>query len=453
MWRRIALRHRLNMLFGALLLLWLLVDVGRILIDAGPRARDEEESMTRLTSQFVTTALSDVQEAADPEHALAARVASLQNLRHVRVVLSEGETFSPALVAAEDARSGAPLWFRRMVGGKLYVSAIPVVLQGRRQGSIFIVADPSDEVDEIWSAARTQALAGGALALAVVMAGSLFIRRALKPLESMGAELARLESGDYAARVEPTGSPEFVDTCVKINSLAQTLSELRAANGQLIERLFDAQDEERKAIAHELHDELGPHLFALRAAAAVLATRLSAGGHTSDVAAARSIADQVEALQGHNRRILARLRPAALEEFGLIEALRILVGQWRKAEPSVVLELSASERLAELGERASLTVYRFVQEALTNAFRHSGARRIDATLDYESTTAPRDGASSLAGLSIRIRDDGLGVTDGAAPSLGFLGMRERVQALGGMVAIGKTPSGGTTVQATFGPGG
>src|SRR5450432_135120 len=184
MWRQIALRHRLNMLFGALLLLWLLVDVGRILIDAGPRARDEEQSMTRLTSQFVATALSDAQEAADPERALAARVASLQNLRHVRVMQSEDDAFSPALVAAEDARSGAPAWFRRMVGAKLYVSAIPVVLQGRRHGSIFIVADPSDEIDEIWSAARTQALAGGALALVVILAGSLFIRRALKPLDS-----------------------------------------------------------------------------------------------------------------------------------------------------------------------------------------------------------------------------------------------------------------------------
>ena len=451
MWRQIALRHRLNMLFGALLLLWLLVDVGRILIDAGPRARDEEQSMTRLTSQFVATALSDAQEAADPERALAARVASLQNLRHVRVMQSEDDAFSPALVAAEDARSGAPAWFRRIVGAKLYVSAIPVVLQGRRHGSIFIVADPSDEIDEIWSAARTQALAGGALALVVILAGSLFIRRALKPLDSMGAELARLESGDYSARVEPTGSPEFVDTCGKINSLAQTLSELRAANGQLIERLFDAQDEERKAITRELHDELGPHLFALRAAAAVLAARLRAGGNASEIVAATSIGDQVEALQGHNRRILARLRPAALEEFGLIEALRILVGQWRKAEPSVALELSASERLSHLGERASLTVYRFVQEALTNAFRHSGARSIDATLAYASSGTARDGDSTLAGLSIRIRDYGLGVADDAAPSMGFIGMRERVQALGGAVAVSRAPDGGTIVEATFSP--
>ena len=102
------------------------------------------------------------------------------------------------------------------------------------------------------------------------------------------------------------------------------------------------------------------------------------------VEAAISIRDQVEALQGHNRRILARLRPAALEELGLIAALRALIEQWRKDEPDVALALSARERVADLGERASLMAYRFVQEALTNAFRHSHARHIDVTLAYEA---------------------------------------------------------------------
>ena len=123
--------------------------------------------------------------------------------------------------------------------------------------------------------------------------------------------LARLQSGDYSARVEPQGSPEFVEICRKINSLAGALSDLRATNEELIARLLDVQDAERKAIAHELHDEIGPHLFALRARAALLASRLKDDPGDS-AAAAISIRDQVEALQGHNKRILARLRPAAL---------------------------------------------------------------------------------------------------------------------------------------------
>jgi two-component system, NarL family, sensor histidine kinase UhpB len=455
MWRGISLRHRLNLVFAVLLLLWLAVDIGRILVDAGPRAQAEDESVTRLTTEFVNAALPHIEQAPEPERALAALVAGLQNLRHVRVTRggAEAAASAPALVSGDDARSTTPAWFRAMVEAPPSVSTIPIVINNQRSGSLFIVADPSDEIDEIWSAALTQTVAGGALAIAVLFASSLFVRLALRPLDAAGAALTRLEAGDYAARVEPAGSPEFVAICAKINSLSQALSDFSATNLRLFERLFDAQDDERKAIAHELHDEFGPHLFALRAKAAMLAAGVRARGDEDSAAAAVLLCDQVEALQGHNKRILARLRPVALEEFGLLEALRILIEQWRKAEPDVTLVLSASERIAELGERASVMAYRFVQEALTNAFRHSGARHIDVTLAYQPAgAATTSGDSALAGLSIRIHDDGRGLPEETSPSLGLLGMRERVRALGGAVSIGRSREGGASVEATFGRG-
>ena len=210
------------------------------------------------------------------------------------------------------------------------------------------------------------------------------------------------------------------------------------------------QDAERKAIAHELHDEIGPHLFGLRARAAVLASRLKKDDLGDVAAAAISICHQVEALQGQNRRILARLRPAALEELGLIAALKALVEQWRKDEPGVALEFSADPRVTELGERASLMAYRFVQEALTNAFRHSQAHRIEVTLAYDeasTTESVRD--PTLSGLCIRISDDGRGLAADTTPGMGLLGMRERVRALGGVVAFGNAPNGGAVVEALF----
>jgi two-component system, NarL family, sensor histidine kinase UhpB len=453
MWPRISLRYRLNLLFAALLLLWLAVDVGRILIEAGPRARAEDESVTRLTSEFVNATLPRIEEAPEPDRALAALVAELQNLRHVRVTLGvpEDVASAPALVSAADANSHTPAWFRATVDAPPSVSTIPVIVHDRHIGSLFIVADPSDEIDEVWSAAVAQIFAGGVLAITVLFASSIFIRLALKPLGSAGLALARLEAGDYDARTEPEGSPEFVAICHKINRLAEALSNFSSTNLRLIDRLFDAQDDERKMIAHELHDEIGPHLFALRAKAAMLAARVRAKGDEDSSAAAAALCDQVEALQGHNRRILAQLRPVALEEYGLLEALRILVDQWRKTEPAVTLVLSASDRIADLGQRASLMAYRFVQEALTNAFRHSGARQVDVTLAYASGTAAEGSRDpALAGLRISIRDDGRGLAEQAPPSLGLLGMRERVRALGGAVAIGRSGEGGAIVEAIFG---
>jgi two-component system, NarL family, sensor histidine kinase UhpB len=451
MWRKISLRLRLNLLFAALLSVWLIADVGRLLVEAGNRSEAESASVVRLTTDFVTTSLARMQDSPDPLHDLVALVANLQNLRHVRVglVADNDPAVAWAFISAEEVE--APAWFRAIAEPPARVVTIPAVIKQRRLGSLLVVADPSDEIVEVWSTAKSQAIAGVALALVVLLASSLFIHWALRPLGLAGVALGKLAAGDYAARIEPSGSPEFIDTCRKINSLAEALADLRAANGQLLERLLDAQDEERKTIAHELHDQIGPDLFALRAKASMLAARLQKTGD-SEAAAAVSIRDQVETLQDHNRRILARLRPAALEELGLVEALRALVEQWRQDDPNVSLAFSASERVGGLGERESLMAYRFVQEALTNAFRHSHARNIEVALSYDSENgAEQHPENPLGGLHIRVCDDGRGGAADATPGMGILGMRERVRALGGVIAVSDSLKGGTIVEATFSP--
>jgi two-component system, NarL family, sensor histidine kinase UhpB len=450
MWRNVSLRHRLNLMFATLLLLWLAADIGLILANAGPRVQAEARSVSKLTQEFIETSLAGLRDAPKPEEAVIALVSSLQFLRHVRVGLGE-TALASAIVAPSDRRADAPRWFRALVHAPIGVTTIPVVINGRRRDSIVIVADPSDVVDEVWLQARTQVAAGGALALAVIIATGVFVRRSLRPLGVAGAALARLEAGDYGARAQTSGSPEFVDICARINRLAEALSSLSAANRQLIERVLDAHDEERKAIAHELHDELGPHLFALRANAAILASRLSPAAGDGAAEAAVAIRDQVEALQRQNRRILANLRPTALEDLGLAAALGALAEHWRRAEPEVALVLTAAAGTAELGPRASLTVYRFVQEALTNAFRHSGAHRIEAKLAYEPPTSNVAlGDPALAGLRIRIVDDGRGIGADTGAGMGLSGMRERVKALGGEFACRAAPDGGAIIEARFG---
>ena len=449
MWRSISLRHRLNLMFAMLLLLWLAADVGRILAGAGPRVQAETRSVSRLTQEFIETSLAGLQDAPKPEQAVTSLVSGIQFLRHVRVGLGE-EAYASALVPPSDLHAEAPQWFRALVHTQGDVTTIPVVIKGRRLASIVIVADPSDEIDEVWQQARAQLAAGGALAFAVVIVTGVFLQRSLRPLSVAGAALAHLEAGDFTARARTSGSPEFVEICSRINRLAEALSSLSAANRQLIERVLDAHDEERKAIARELHDELGPHLFALRASAAILANRLGRVGDVSAAEAAVAIRDQVEALQRQNRRILANLRPAALEELGLAAALQALAEHWRRTQPEVTLVLTAAPGIAGLGPRASLTVYRFVQEALTNAYRHSGARRIEARLVFEAPASNVAlGDPPLAGLRIRIVDDGRGKEEETGAGMGLSGMRERVKALGGEFEFRASPDGGAIVEARF----
>ncbi|HZZ61133.1 MAG TPA: histidine kinase [Roseiarcus sp.] len=438
MWRSISLRNRLTLIFGLLFVLWFAADALRLVVEASARARAETQSAMRLTKDFLATAVAGLQDAPDPARALQALVAGLQNVRHVRVGVG-GESLGSAILLAADDRSEAPRWFRALVRAPSQVESFPVLLNGRRMASIVIVADPSDEIDEAWAGARDEMLVVAALAAAAMGAMSLLVGRAMKPLGVVGATLARLAAGDYPARAEVAGPPEIRNLNAKVNSLGEALDGLNRANGELMERVFDAHDQERRMIAHELHDEFGPHLFALRASAAILAKKL--GGDPAAAAAASAVGAQVEALQVQNRRILADLRPAALDELGLSEALNALVAHWRRVEPGVALTLRVDPRAEALSERASQMVYRFVQEAMTNAFRHSGATRIDVSLRFEAPA--RDAGlrgPAPAGLVIQVADDGRGLQGEHAAGMGLTGMRDRVRMLGGQVLIG-SPSG------------
>jgi two-component system, NarL family, sensor histidine kinase UhpB len=450
MWRSISLRTRLNLIFASLFALWLAVDAGHVVVQASGRTRAETQSAMRLTKDFVSTALARLPAPPQPD-AVEALVASLQNLRHVRAGLGD-PSLAGSIMREANSESDAPQWFRALVNAPSEVAAIPVRLSDGRMESIVLVADPADEIDEVWDGARDHALVGAMMALAALAVTGLLVGRAVKPLGVASATLARLEARDYAARAAGGGPPEIRDLNDKINSLAQALGGLNRANSELAERVFDAQDEERRVIARELHDEFGPHLFALRASAAALAKKVGDNPHTR--AAASAMAAQVEALQGHNRRILADLRPAALEELGLIEALAALIAHWRRAEPTVAVTLHVDPRVEALSERASLMAYRFIQEAMTNAFRHAGAMRIDVSLRFETPAlVPTLGEAGLGGFVIRVSDDGRGLQAEPEAGMGLAGMRDRVRLLGGQVAVGSPLGGGVVVEARFGAAG
>src|SRR5258708_2962885 len=446
MWRSISLRNRLNLIFASLFALWLVADAIHDVWQASGRSRVETQSTMRLTKDFVATSLALSPEAPEPQ-VVKNLVASLQHLRHVRAGIGD-PSLASSILSEANTESEAADWLRGLVGARGEVAVIPVALKNGGAESIILVADPADEIDEVWDEARENAVEGGLLALAAIGVTSLLVGRAVRPLGVAGATLSKLEAGDYSARAEGDGPPEIPHLKAKINSLAGTLDGLNRANDELMERVLDAHDEQRQLIAHELHDEFGPHLFALRASAAVLAKTI--GDQPAARAAAGAIEAQVGELQSQNRRILADLRPAALEELGLIAALEALVAHWRRADPKMAVRLAVDPRVEALSERASLMAYRFVQEALTNAFRHSGATWIGASLTYETPIeSPNLRDPALAGLVMRVADDGRGLIGEVEAGMGLAGMRDRVRLMGGSVSIESPRGGGVAVEARF----
>jgi two-component system, NarL family, sensor histidine kinase UhpB len=438
MWQRLSLRARLNALLAIVLLLGLIINISRLLFEAAPRVQAEDQSVVRLARQFIETSVAGLNGVPHPETRLERMVEELNRLRHVSVVRSDAGT--PAAKAAADRQSSAPAWFIALVHPEQTSAAVPVTFNGKLE-SLIITSHPDDEIDEIWDSIVTQLGVGSAIVIALLLVTMTVVRRALSPIETLAAAMSRIESGDYETRVKPRGSPELAGICDKLNHLASALGKAVEDKRQLAERIVSLQDVERKEIARELHDEFGPYHFALRAHAEALLriAAKSVENRTALLKHGTAMLQQVEALQRANRRVLDRLRPAGLAELGLGEALGALVQMWREAHPDVVIETSVSQPAQTFGETIDLTVYRIVQEALTNVFRHASATRVSITIEpanISRITGPEQA------LLVRIRDNGSGLPDrNHKPGQGLVGMRERVMALGGTISVMSTEDG------------
>jgi two-component system sensor histidine kinase UhpB len=447
MWKRRSLQFRLNALFALVLVLGLAINVGRLLLEAGPRVQAEDDSVVRLAREFVETLIGDLKESADPDRKLSEIVESLAQLRHVSIShLGDVGTATRVVPigAMKEAADGPPEWFVRLVRPEQTTMSVPISIDGKSFGSLLIASHPADEIAEIWDGIVDQIEVGSALAATLLLITMIVVNRALAPVQLISDAMMSIEAGHYDTRVAASGSAEIATICDKLNHLALTLGQAVADKQRLAERLVSLQDIERKDIARELHDEFGPHLFALRAHAASL--KRIADGAQPDTSGLRrhgsAVLDQINILQQFNRRILEKLRPVGLHELGLEAALNAAVQLWRDIRLDVTIEMTISPALRKIGDTAELTIYRVVQEALTNVFRHSGATCVSVEIEPADSVA-KAGSGDQNAVRVRVQDDGEGLPASHKLGYGMIGMRERVLALGGTLTVVSINSGVT----------
>ncbi len=453
MWQKLSLRSRINLILAFVLALGLAINIARLVLEATPRVQAEDQSVIRLAREFVETIVAGLNEAPDPDARLNQIVRDLSRLRHVSITRQDDAATVLAEAIRSDGDSDArspPAWFVALVHPEKTSVRVPIVIRGKPQ-ALVITSHPDDEMTEIWDGIVTQLAVGSAIAAALFIITMLVVGRALAPLEALSRAMSNIESGRYDARVEPGGAPELAAICTKLNHLAAALGEAVEEKRHLAERTVSLQDVERKEIARELHDEFGPYLFAIRAHAGAL-MRLSDAGAPDAVALRKhggAILEQVNALQQFNRRILERLRPVGLVELGLREALGALLRLWGESHPDMAIETKISPGLGETGETADLTIYRVIQEALTNVFRHAGATSVYVSIEPAEQPAGLRADRDFA--RVRVRDNGTGMKPDHKLGFGLTGMRERILALGGTLTI-SSDEGGVTVEALV-PGG
>ena len=213
-----------------------------------------------------------------------------------------------------------------------------------------------------------------------------------------------------------SGPPEVRRSAEVANELARTLSRLSHDNRALLHKIVSLQDDERRDMARDLHDELGPLLFGIRANAVALMEAIPPG-QAYLAGTARGVLQSVEALQLANRRVLDRLRPLYIQELGLEKSIQTLLQNARAQAPGIKLTSHIDARLNGVDGLRARTVYRVIQEGVTNVLRHARAHatNVDALI--------RDGQ-----LIVEISDDGIGFPPDRVLGRGLTGMQERVRA-------------------------
>ncbi|OAF12765.1 ATP-binding protein [Bradyrhizobium neotropicale] len=422
MWQRLSFRTQLFLPLGVMFIIALIMG-GALLHEFATGQLADENEPGRRSAVIVAAALNEALRASDnPRQTLDAFVHSLGAPSDIQFrSVESGQSPSPK-DALRDTHS-IPQWFADLLAIPDVSAASPVLIDGKHVGDILFQPDLSADLFEKWVGFLALtcfivALTGMTAIIAYGFAGS-----ALRPLENLGRGLTRMRRGDYAKPIPVGGPPEIRQSCEEANALARTLERLSRDNRQLLHRLVSLQDDERRDLARELHDELGPLLFGIRAGAiALLEAAPNDAGNPGNPT--QQVLLSVEALQQANRRILDRLRPLYISDLGLRTSVQTLLQNFRKQAPNIELTATLDPVLDQIEGPPAQTVYRVIQEALTNVLRHARASsaHVQATVD--------GGA-----LAIEISDDGCGFPAENVFGRGLTGMHERVRALSGSLSV------------------
>ena len=444
--RPMRLRTRLNLVVAALSAAFVVVLIAAEVQSTRTSIREEIEAANRVASQLLGRLTAVYSQVGGPDLVLN----FLQQLGRVRsneVYLrsASGEVLYRSPPATYKSGREAPVWFAHLLAPE------PATYTFALRGGVLLVvqAQPSRAILDAWD--DITRLAAVAAAMFVIVNGLAFwsVKRALEPFPVIADGLERLQRGDLAFRLPPLPGNEASAIGTAFNRMAQAVQDkVRAerkahdAEARLEERremasLADQRvEEERRLIAHELHDEFGQSVTAIRSLALAIATQVAERDQaTGDVA--RLISEEAARLYDAMHGLIPRLAPLSLDTLGLAATLESLVRDWQRRHPSIVLSLHQDLPI-ELGPSVALTIYRVVQEGLINALRHAQASRIDISVQCHPER-----------IVATVIDDGVGLpAEWVKPGhYGLRGLTERVQQLGGTFSIGNHGDRGTRLVA------
>lgn len=273
--------------------------------------------------------------------------------------------------------------------------------------------------------------------LVSVIINFVVLQIAFRPLIDLGRVMRRVQAGEHTLRAPLTGlDPEADQLAYTFNTMLEAIDNATRFRAS---QIINAQEQERKRIARELHDETSQLITSLLISLALLEELVTTEEAHERVAETRKLAHQtLRAI----RNLSIDLRPSALDDLGLLPAIRWYIKEYQQ-KCGIAVDLRTSGFKERLPTEVETALYRIMQEALTNTARHAKAHKVKITMKEDSQA-----------IHVLIRDDGTGFdVDGVMRSpyqdrgLGLVGMNERAVLLNGALNIASEVGHGTTIKA------
>lgn len=442
-----SLRLKLNLLIAAVILTFTSTMLTMELMGTRRAVGEEIEAANRVATQLLSRVALVYANMGSP--ALVDFLYRLGRVRatEIHLVDSNGVKLYTSPPSPYKAGRDAPEWYSNAILPKRPRQEI-TLNDGAR---LVVEADASRAILDGWDEA-VQLLIAGSIAL-LLGNGIVFwlVGRETRPFNTIVRGLEHMRAGDYHTRLPPLPGKEARSMALAFNRMAQAIEDNMNARQEALEARSNLEEnreltqfiqsrieEERRDIARELHDEMGQAVTAIKSMGLSIARR-DAQSDPRSAEAANLIVETANHLYDVMHSIIPKLRPLALDNLGLEDALEDLVSEWRRHHPDMQFELQMHDLPEAPGDSFKLAAYRIVQEAVTNALKHAHARKIMISLH-----------GSERSLELSVEDDGAGVEQGWAQKRGHhgvRGMRERAQALGGELELQPRDGGGTRVFA------
>ena len=436
-----SLRIRLNFLITILFISLFVCSSFYIIANARDAVQHEVESTANLALQLIEIAFSSTILKSDKQKQIEVlKKLSEQDLtRHLHIdIANSNDLITPHEEYAVLKVIKAPKWFVKLVTPPSTVIRHWLYNPIEPPRGIVIRADPADEIDENWTEVKSILIFLLAFIISANVLLYFVIGKYLAPIDAILRGLSDIEKGNYELELPHFRLPELDRISQQFNHMAKVLLETKAKNQSLTKYSLEIQEEERRHLSQELHDELGQTIAAIKAVAAAVIN-----GEKPDKSRINSSVKMIIEYSDHiyqvAKNMMHRLRPSVLDEFGLVKALQSMVDDWNSRQDDIFCHFSFSNIPTDLTELLNISLFRIVQESLTNALKYSSASKILISMELVNFSDSKH-------INLNIRDNGVGLDkDKLMTGLGLPGMKERVEMNHGKFELTSEVNNGLTI--------